>query len=114
MCKELQPQALPIHTADIWRAHLGNVYKDLPINQINSQQYNMKEKRLQLRTAVIPWEELTTQITSLQPRQLIFAEVVQYSIELRIVCPEHLLQRLSEDTSETGIYHSISVSCRLL
>ena len=40
-----QPQALPIQNSDIWRAHFENLYKDIPINLINSNQCIIKNKR---------------------------------------------------------------------
>ena len=32
-------QILPIQNGDIWGAHFENLYKDIPINQINSDQH---------------------------------------------------------------------------
>ena len=34
----IKQQTLPIQNGDIWRAHFENLYKDIPINQINSDQ----------------------------------------------------------------------------
>ena len=39
-----KPQALPIQNGDIWRAHFESLYKDIPINQMISDQCIIKEK----------------------------------------------------------------------
>ena len=61
---------LPIQNYDISRAHFENLYKDIPINQINSDQCIIQEKLQTLEETIknnqtpldfpITWEELTT------------------------------------------------------
>lgn len=38
-----QLQALPIQNGDICRAHFENLYKDIPVNLINSDQWIIKK-----------------------------------------------------------------------
>ena len=40
----IKQQTLPIQNGYIWRAHLENLYRDKPINQINSDQRSIQEK----------------------------------------------------------------------
>ena len=40
----IKQQTLPIKKGDIWRAHFENQYKDIPINQMNSDQHIIQEK----------------------------------------------------------------------
>ena len=37
-------QTLYIQNGDIWSAHFENLHKDIPTNQINSDQYIIQEK----------------------------------------------------------------------
>ena len=72
-------QALPIQNGDIWRAHFENLYKDIPINQMNSDQCIIKEKLQILEKTIkdnqnpidfpITWEELIQQTKYLKPRK---------------------------------------------
>ena len=72
-------QTLPIQNGDIERSHFENLYKDIPINQINSDQHIIQEKLQTLEKTIkdnqnlldlpITWKELTTQTKSLQPRK---------------------------------------------
>ena len=74
----IKQQTLPIQNGDIWRAHFENLYKDIPINQINSDQCIIQENLQTLEETFtnqnpldfpITWEELTTQTKSLQLRK---------------------------------------------
>ena len=74
----IKQQTLPIQNGDIWRAHFENLYKDIPINQINSDQCIIQENLQTLEETFtnqnpldfpITWEELTTQTQSLQLRK---------------------------------------------
>lgn len=47
-----EPHALPIQNGDIWRAHFESLYKDIPINVINSDQQIIKENLQRLEETI--------------------------------------------------------------